>query len=301
MTNKILRFVQLFACVVLTAVAVSCGDDEEQAPIIDPIEKNPNAVFAGQWITNDFMKDGIWIIDPNGQAKSVFKRVVWNMGSLDIYRDSSFVELNNEFSMNLNPKTGALDITQGDSVTTAQMVSLEDNRITFEYPTTRDTVVMKKKGEYCTTAPANIEDFYMSANRFKMHGMLFRSNQRALEFFYIFDVVDNLISEYTYTPGEDNKAHLSYHVKYRLNPEKVRLVTGNSNYKTDVTFDITGELDLTFLTHEEEGKNTDECYIGEMEGEVTGVSINNRTGKESSSTVTGKRLFALTKIDENDL
>lgn len=181
------------------------------------------------------------------------------------------------------------------------MVSLEDKRITFEYPATRDTVVMKKIGEYCTTAPADIEDFYMSANRFKLHGMLFRSNQRALEFFYYFDVVDNDISEYTYTPGEGNSAHLSYHVKYRLNPEKVRIVTGIKNYKTDVTFDITGELDLTFLTHEEGGKNKSECYIGEMEGEVTGVVTNNLTGKESTNTVTGKRLFALTKVDEDDL
>lgn len=297
MNNKLFRIAQLCACIMLTAVTVGCDDDD----VNDPVEKYPNAVFAGQWTTNNFLKDGIWIIDPNGQAKSVFKRVVWPMSSLDIYRDSSFVELDHEFSMNLAPGTGALNIIQGDSVANAQMVSLEDNRITFEYPATRDTVVMKKKGEYCTTAPADIKDFYMSANRFKLHGMLFRSNQRALEFFYIFDVVDNLISEYTYTPGEGNKAHLSYHVKYRLNPEKVRLVTGNSNYKTDITFDITGELDLTFLTHEEEGKNTDECYIGEMEGEVTGVITNNLTGKESSTTVTGKRLFALTKVDEDNL
>lgn len=297
MYNKLIRIAQLFAFIMLTAVTVGCDKNIDD----DPVEEYPNAVFAGQWTTNNFMKDGIWIIDPNGQAKSVFKRVVMVISGPDIHRDSSFVELKHEFSMNLTPGTGVLNIIQGNSVANAQMVSLEDNRIIFAYPATRDTVVMKKKGEYCTTAPANINDFYMSANRFKLHGMLFRPNQKAFEFFYYFEVVDNLISEYTYTPRGGNSAHLSYHVKYRLNPEKVRLVTGNNNYKTDATFDITGELDLTFLTHEKEGKNTPECYIGEMEGEVTGVVTNNITGKKSSATVTGKRLFALTKVDENDL
>ena len=296
MNNKFFRIAPLCACIMLTVLTVGCDDED----VKDPGE-NPNAVFAGQWTTNNFLKDGIWIIDHNGQAKSVFKRVNWSMSSPDIHRDSSYVELDHEFSMNLTPGTGALNIIQGDLVANAQIVSLEDKRITFEYPATGETVVMKKNGEYCTTAPADITDFYMSANRFKLHGMLFRSNQRALQFFYYFEVVDDEISEYTYTPGEGNSAHLSYHVKYRINPEKVRIETGVKNYKTDVTFDITGELDLTFLTHEEEGKNTSECYIGEMDGEVTGVVTNNVTGKKTTNIVTGKRLFSLTKVDEDDL
>lgn len=93
---------------------------------------------------------------------------------------------------------------------------------------------------YCAAAPASIAGFYMSAKRFIAHGMLYGEEGHVRQYFYYDEVTDEEISEYTYTPGEGNKANLRYHVKYRLNPEKLSAFTGK-NVITDITLDVIGD------------------------------------------------------------
>lgn len=147
---------------------------------------------------------------------------------------------------------------------------------------------------YCTEAPESIEGYYLCANRFKVHGMAFGINGVARQYFYYDEVIDNLISEYEYKKGEGNKAKLTYHVKYRINPNKVILFTGNTNAGIDITFDLQGELDLTFYCY----RTDTDHYIGEFNGKVISQVTNNRTGAVSNSEITGLKYFALERIEE---
>lgn len=305
MKKVIFIMLQVMAWMAVTPIFFSCSDPEDsqapQGPEIDdpqtPQEpENPNKVLAGQWSLGR-QKEGQWVVDENGKGVALRMNHVFVFSSVDIYRDSSFVEHIKDFNLDYHPTQQTLTISIGDSVAETDIISIEPERITYAFPSTQDTVKMKKVGEYCLEAPDNIQGLYMSAQRFKMHGIYFGSNNEAVEYFYYPEVVDNIISEYEYSKGEGNKAHLSYHVRYRLNPDKVREETGVANY-SDVTFDLTGELDLTFLSHVEGSQTNSEYYFGEMEGAVTAVVTNNKTLKETTTVVDGRRYFGLSSADD---
>ena len=73
-----------------------------------------------------------------------------------------------------------------------------------------------------------------------LHKRINNVNQIIVKFLKDGGLTDEEISEYTYTPGEGNKANLRYHVKYRLNPEKLSAFTGK-NVITDITLDVIGD------------------------------------------------------------
>lgn len=311
MDKKLLMLLRMFA---LTAIAVfffsSCGDtadDDEGYDNPDNIEQpdttvqpepvNPNAALAGLWSKR--LEPGIWYIDSLGHALVLQHEHVFAMGNPDIYNDSSYVAVVKAFDMNLLPETNTLAFTfpENDSTEVNDIVSLEPSKILFANPLTADTTTLRRTGYCVSAAPESIAGFYMSANRFKLHGMVYGPEGKVTQHFYQDDVIDYINSSYTYTPGEGKTAHLSYHVTYHLNPTKVEMLTGVKNY-SDLTFDVTGELDLTFFAHIEAAKNTDECYYGEMDGEVTCVLTNHKKNTTTTTAVTGKRLFGLTRLEE---
>lgn len=93
-------------------------------------------------------------------------------------------------------------------------------------------------------------------------------------------------------------AHISYDISYRLNPEKQQEELGGSlsNYP-DVTFELRGELDLTFLSHSV--SRYDEKYLGEMDSNVVAILTNHKTGKKSTSKIGGRRYFGMSTVDDD--
>lgn len=55
---------------------------------------------------------------------------------------------------------------------------------------------------------------------------------------------------------------------------------------------------MTFFTRMEGGKNADERYLGEFEGNVHTTVTNNNTGKVTEQDITGHKYFALTAVNE---
>lgn len=311
MDKKLLMLLRMFA---LTAIAVfffSCGDtadDDADTPgnpdnientdsTVLPEPVNPNAALAGLWSKR--FEPGIWYIDSLGHALVLQHEHVFPMGNPDIYNDSSFVAVANAFEMNILPEANTLTFTFPgiDSTMVNDIVSLEPSKILFANPLTADTTTLRRMGDCVSAAPESIAGFYMSANRYKLYGMVFGAQGVARQRFYMDDVIDYSNSSYTYTPGEGKTAHISYHVTYHLNPTKVEMLTGVKNY-SDLTFDVTGELDLTFFAHIEAAKNTDECYYGEMNGDVTCVLTNHKKNTTTTTRVAGKQFFGLTRLEE---
>ena len=286
-------FLRACLCVSLPVAMFSCSDSDDD-PVTIPT--NPNAVLAGKWSKVAAM-EGSWVVSPDGDTKVLRIEHYILMGSNVYYRDSSWVVCKDAFTLDYNPQAQTLTISTDTTAKQMDIVSMEENRIVYADPTTEDTIKLKKTGEFCSVAPDSIDGFYMSAHRFKMHGMMFGLKGHARQFFYYDEVVDELISDYTYTPGEGNKGHLSYHVKNRINPTKLSAFLGKQ-VTTDVTFDIKGELDLEFLAHEAGSKYSNEVYLGVMDGKVESTSVNNVKGTVSSAVVTGRRYFALTKAEE---
>lgn len=286
-------FLRACLCVSLPVAMFSCSDSDDD-PVTIPT--NPNAVLAGKWSKVASM-EGNWVVSPDGDTKVLRIEHFFLVGSNVFYRDSSWVVCEDAFTLDYNPQAQTLTISTDTTAKQMDIVSMEENRIVYADPTTEDTIKLKKTGEFCSVAPDSIDGFYMSAHRFKLHGMMFGLKGYARQFFYYDEVVDELISDYTYTPGEGNKGHLSYHVKYRINPMKLSAFLGKK-VTTDVTFDIKGELDLEFLAHEAGSKYSDEVYLGVMDGKVESTSVNNVKGTVNSAVVTGRRYFALTKAEE---
>ena len=274
----------LMAVMLFTVSLFSCSDsDEPKEP------ENPNKVFKGEW-TSSIPMSGFWIIDENGQAKTLQVNHVMVMTNPQLTRDSSFVSLDREFKLDYNPENQLISMLENGVTSQYNVKSIEPTKIVME--SGDDVLIMKKKGEIADVAPESIDGFYISASRFKYHGICFLPNNKALQFFYLDEITDKHISEYTYTKGEGTKAHLSYHVKFFLNPEKQKLVAGKAKY--NATIELTGELDLNFFSHYVDGE--DERYFGEMEGSVH-MYVVNYNGKTSEGTVTGKRYFALSKME----
>lgn len=297
MHKYFIKLMSLLAVMALSFCLSSCSDsDSDQDPGPDPVVQNPNELLAGSWSsTTDRM--GQWVIDKDGHVNVLQHRHVFVMGGLDIYRDSSFVELTRAFDVNYDPKLQTLTFIQNEQPSECKVCSFEPTNIKYVDAASGDTCTMKKKGEYCDIAPESIAGFLMSAKRFKVHGMRFGSMGRATQYFYIDDVIDNLISEYTYTRGEGNTAQITYHVKYRLNPDKQALVTGITGNFTDATFDIEGKLDLKFLCNRNPGTDS-ETYYGEMDGNVIAKVTNNKKNTTTTSVITGHQFFALSKPED---
>lgn len=269
------------------------GEDE---PVVPEPPKGPNAVLAGQWSKRATM--GLWVIDPEGNVKVLNKNYVFPVGLIVYNRDSSYVELLEAYKFDYNPDARTMTIADASTGTTAEAkdVLVEENRFTYVDAATEETGVFRRMGDYCSVAPASIEGLYMSALRYKAHGMRYAANGKAYQYFFYDEVVDNLISSYTYKRGVGNKAHLAYHVKYRLNPQKTIDFTGEVRNYSDVTFDIQGELDLDFYTHVVDEKSGEEYYLGEMDGQATITTLNNKTNVASMSVITGRKYFSLTSV-----
>lgn len=293
--SKVFSLIQrACVCAALSVAMFSCSDSDDD-PVTLPT--NPNAVLAGKWSKVASM-EGNWVVSPDGDTKVLRIEHLSRMGSNVFYRDSSWVVCTDAFTLDYNPQAQTLTISTDTTAKQMNIVSMEENRIVYADPATEDTIKLKKSGEFCSLAPESIDGFYMSAHRFKLHGMMFGTKGYARQFFYYDEVVDELISDYTYTPGEGNKGHLSYHVSYRINPTKLSAFL-DKKVTTDVTFDIKGELDLEFLAHDAGSQNSDEVYMGIMDGKVESTSVNNVKGTVSSAVVTGRRYFALTKATED--
>ena len=284
MFNRLLTSMSVMAVMLFTVSFFSCSDsDEPKEP------ENPNKVFKGEWGSSIPMS-GFWLIDENGNAKTLQFNHVMVMTNPQLTRDSSYISLDREFKLDYNPETQLISMLENGVTSQYTVKSMEPTQIVMENGA--DAMIMKKKGEMLDVAPETIDGFYVSASRFKYHGIRFLPNNKALQYFYLDEITDKLVSEYTYTKGEGTKAHLSYHVKFFLNPEKQKLVAGKA--KDNATVELTGELDLNFLSHTINGN--DDHYFGEMEGSVH-MYVVNYNGKTSEGTVSGKRYFALSKAE----
>lgn len=299
MHNYFIKLMSLLAVMTFSLCLSSCSDsDSDQDPGPDPVVQNPNELLAGSWsLKSSKPMMGQWVIDKEGHVNVLQHNHVFVMGGLNIYRDSSNVELTRAFDLNYDPKLQTLTFIEDGQSTEAPISSFEPTKIKYFDAASGDTCIMRKRGDYCDIAPESIAGFLMSAKRFKVHGMRFGSMGRATQYFYIDDVVDNLISEYTYTRGEGNTAQITYHVKYRLNPDKQALVTGITGNFTDATFDIEGKLDLKFLCNRNPGTDS-ETYYGEMDGNVIAKVTNNKKNTTTTSVITGHQFFALSKPED---
>ena len=299
MHNYFIKLMSLLAVMTFSLCLSSCSDsDSDQDPGPDPVVQNPNELLAGSWsLKSSKPMMGQWVIDKEGHVNVLQHNHVFVMGGLNIYRDSSNVELTRAFDLNYDPKLQTLTFIEDGQSTEAPISSFEPTKIKYFDTASGDTCIMRKRGDYCDIAPESIAGFLMSAKRFKVHGMRFGSMGRATQYFYIDDVIDNLISEYTYTRGEGNTAQITYHVKYRLNPDKQALVTGITGNFTDATFDIEGKLDLKFLCNRNPGTDS-ETYYGEMDGNVIAKVTNNKKNTTTTSVITGHQFFALSKPED---
>lgn len=295
---KLLKLIKLSSLIILLCAFVCCSDSDEPNPEPEPEPEPPIKVFEGHWLKSATPYQ--WIIDKNGDVKTIMIEHVYNNSSLNIYRDSVRVKINNEFKLDFIPEDSLLTITEGEQKSQARVTTLEPELIKFVDLETEKETKLKRRGVYCTAAPKSIENLYLAALRYKVHGMLFRSAGEVLQYYHYEEVIDYEISEYTYQPGEDNKAHLKYHVKYRINPNKVISYTRNPNAGIDITFDIQGELDMTFWSYVYDEKYKNELYTGEFDGKVTSIVTNNRTGKVSTSEITGVKPFAMMTPDEDE-
>lgn len=293
MRNIYSMFLRACLCMSLPVALFSCSDSDEH-PF--PLPENPNAVLAGQWGKVASM-EGNWVVSPDGETKVLRVEHFIRLGSSVYYRDSSWVVCEDAFSLDYNPQAQTLTLSTDTTAKQMDIVSMDESTIVYADPAAEDTITLKKRGNFCSAAPDSIVGFYMSAHRFKAHGMMYGPKGYARQYFYLDEVVDELISEYTYTPGEGNKGHISYHVKYRINPMKLSAYLGKK-VTTDVTFDIRGELDLEFLVHSEASKYSDEVYMGVMDGKVESTITNNVKGTTSSNVIDGRKYFALTKEEE---
>lgn len=298
MSKNLFKLVQNAALILLACMFFNCSDSNEpkNEPEPEPEPELPIKVFEGHWLKSTTPYQ--WIVDKNGDVKSISIEHVFNNSSLDIYRDSVRVKINSEFKLDFIPEDNMLTITEGEKKSEALVTTLEPDRIKFKDLQTEKETTLKKRGVYCTAAPKSIAGLYLAALRYKVHGMLFRSVGEVLQYYHYEEVIDYEISEYTYQPGDDNTAHLTYHVKYRINPNKVISYTGNPNAGIDITFDIEGELDMTFWSYVYDEKYKTELYTGEFDGKVTSIVTNNRTGKVSTSEITGVKPFAMMTPDE---
>lgn len=295
MHNYFIKLMSLLAVMTFSLCLSSCSDsdsDQDQGIV------NPNELLAGSWsLKSSKPMMGQWVIDKEGHVNVLQHNHVFVMGGLNIYRDSSNVELTRAFDLNYDPKLQTLTFIEDGQSTEAPISSFEPTKIKYFDTASGDTCIMRKRGDYCDIAPESIAGFLMSAKRFKIHGMRFGEKGKATQYFYIDEVIDNLISEYTYTRGEGNTARIVYHVKYRLNPDKQALVTGITGNFTDATFDIEGKLDLKFLCNRNPGTDS-ETYYGEMDGNVIAKVTNNKKNTTTTSVITGHQFFALSKPED---
>ena len=280
MHNYFIKLMSLLAVMTFSLCLSSCSDsDSDQDPGPDPVVQNPNELLAGSWsLKSSKPMMGQWVIDKEGHVNVLQHNHVFVMGGLNIYRDSSNVELTRAFDLNYDPKLQTLTFIEDGQSTEAPISSFEPTKIKYFDAASGDTCIM-------------------SAKRFKIHGMRFGEKGKATQYFYIDEVIDNLISEYTYTRGEGNTARIVYHVKYRLNPDKQALVTGKVGNFTDATFDVEGKLDLKFLCNRNPGTDS-ETYYGEMDGNVIAKVTNNKKNTTTTSVITGHQFFALSKPED---
>ena len=299
MHNYFIKLMSLLAVMTFSLCLSSCSDsDSDQDPGPDPVVQNPNELLAGFWsLKSSKPMMGQWVIDKEGHVNVLQHNHVFVMGGLNIYRDSSNVELTRAFDLNYDPKLQTLTFIEDGQSTEAPISSFEPTKIKYFDTASGDTCIMRKRGDYCDIAPESIAGFLMGAKRFKIHGMRFGEKGKATQYFYIDEVIDNLISEYTYTRGEGNTARIVYHVKYRLNPDKQALVTGKVGNFADATFDVEGTIDLKFLSHLYAG-TSDETFYGEMESNVIAKVTNNKKNTTNTSVITGSQFFGLSKLDE---
>ena len=94
MHNYFIKLMSLLAVMTFSLCLSSCSDSD-QDPGPDPVVQNPNELLAGSWsLKSSKPMMGQWVIDKEGHVNVLQHNHVFVMGGLDIYRDSSFVELN---------------------------------------------------------------------------------------------------------------------------------------------------------------------------------------------------------------
>lgn len=302
MTQKLLSLLNATALVALACLFMNCSsnDDPTLEPNPDepkpeepqPEPSNPNSALAGLW--SEFMTPGYWVISPKGEATKLQINVISISSKYKLGIDSTLVDCVGQMNLDYNPDNKKLKVTTDGVAQVASVVALDTDKINYQLPDAEDLVKLSREGDFITEAPRSIEGFYMCAHRYKVHGLLFGTLGEAQQHFYRSEIVDNIISSYTYTKGEGNKAHISYHVKYRLNADKQKVFFNAPNVNfTDATFELKGELDLNFFAYLPATKYNTATYFGEFDGNVVYEFTNNRTEKLTTQIVTGKKYFAL--------
>lgn len=294
MAKKLFSLFKATALVAIACVFVNCSSNDDPNP--DPEEPqqpaNPNAALAGLW--SEFMMPGYWIISPQGEATLLQINVISVSSKYKLGIDSTLVECAGQMKLDYNPDKKTIKVTANGVEKEASVEAIEANKIQYKLPDAGDLVKLSREGNYISEAPRSIEGFHMCALRYKVHGILYGSLGEAQQHFYRSEIVDNIISSYTYTKEEGNKAHISYHVKYHLNNDKQRVFFNAPNVNfTDATFELKGELDLTFFAYLPATDYNTATYFGEFDGNVEYEVTNHRTEKVTKQTVTGKKYFAL--------
>lgn len=295
--KKVTLLIQSFTLLVLSIMCFNCSDPDVPTPEPQP-EPEPEPTLttkdlAGLWSANEVM--GQWIIDTEGNVRIVLQNHL--IQSTKYKRPLVYVSVEDAFRFDLNINTDSvLSKIEEDTTIVTKFISYEPKLMSYVDTVAKDTTTLFRDGDYCAVAPETIVGYQLSARDNKVHGLRFGANSEVFQDAYVDEVVDVIYTSYTYTKGEDNKAHLSYHITYRLNPDKIKEYTGkNSNY-SDITYDIIGEIDLTFLSHEAAGKFNDENYYGETNGNVSITTTDNKSGMTRVVTVNDNRIFSLTKI-----
>ena len=214
-------------------------EEDTEQPVIDPVEEDLGKSLAGEWKSNvDQM--GRWVIDEDGHVQVLSVHVDMVLGGIDNHRDSTIVKASRVFDLDFNPTDSTVTITEDGVSRETKVIKNVPDTVHLKDFATEDTIKLVRKGEFCSESPESLEGLYLFASRYKVHGIKFAPEGVAMQYFYYDEVTDEEISEYTYTPGEGNKANLRYHVKYRLNPEKLSAFTGK-NVITDITLDVIGD------------------------------------------------------------
>ena len=280
--------------VLLTCAFVNCSNSDEPDPVLpepDPEPESPNKALSGIWSRKGVQ--GYWVINNDGEVKDVMIHHIFVTSSLDINRDSVIVNNNGEFNIDFLPEKNTITVDKGGVKSVADVETMESSKIVYKDQETDEVTTMKKRSDYNIGAPESIEGFLLCASRFKVHGIVFGQNNKLSQYFYYDAIIDYPEAKYTYTKGEGNKATLKYDLTYRINPEKVKIYTGNMNVNLDVTFEYHGELEMEFWGHAYPDDPKSTFWLGEFDGKVHSKVTNNRTGAVTVSVIEGKKLFAL--------
>ena len=287
------------AILAFTLLTFSCNDPESdiEQPVIDPVEEDHGKLLAGEWKSN-VDKMGMWVIDEDGHVQVLSVNVDIVLGGIDNHRDSTIVKASRVFDLDFNPTDSTVTITEDGVSRETKVIKNVPDTVHLKDFATEDTIKLVRKGEFCSESPESLEGLYLFASRYKVHGIKFAPEGVAMQYFYYDEMVDPIVSRYEYTRLEGNKAHISYDISYRLNSEKQQEELGGSLSKyPDATFELRGELDLTFLSHSV--SKYDERYFGEMEGNVVAILTNNKTGKKTTSKIGGRRYFGMSSVDDD--